>query len=39
MGIKVINILKDGTVAEDMSTITVPKEITEAIKNLRGEGK
>lgn len=34
----VINILKDGTVVDDMSTVTVPKEIVEKIYNIvKGE--
>ena len=31
MAIKVINHLKDGTIVEDMSTVTVPKEIVERV--------
>lgn len=30
----VINILKDGTIVDDMSTVTVPKEIVERIYNI-----
>lgn len=34
----IINILKDGTVVDDMSTVTVPKEIVEKIYNIvKGE--
>lgn len=34
----VINILKDGTVVDDMSTVTVPKEVVEKIYNIvKGE--
>lgn len=34
----VINILKDGTVVDDMSTVTVPEEIVEKIYNIvKGE--
>lgn len=32
---KVVNILKDGSVVEDMSTITIPEEIKKAIKELK----
>lgn len=35
----VINILKDGTIVDDMSTVTVPKEIVEKIYNIvKGDG-
>lgn len=30
----VVNILKDGTVVKDLSTITVPKEIVENVMNI-----
>lgn len=36
----IINILKDGTVVDDMSKVTVPKEVTErlaAIVSRKGE--
>ena len=37
--IKVVNILKDGTVCDDMSKVTVPREITERVYMvLHGEG-
>lgn len=30
----VINILKDGTIVDDMSTVTVPQEIVKRIYNI-----
>lgn len=35
----VININKNGTVIEDMSKVTVPKEITEAVANIAKQKK
>lgn len=32
--VKVINILKDGTVVEDMSKVTVPADIVEAVADI-----
>lgn len=31
---KVINILKDGTICEDMNKVTVPKEVIERVADL-----
>ena len=35
----VININKNGTVIEDMSKVTVPKEIVEAVANITQKKK
>ena len=34
MAVKVVNILKDGTIVEDMSTVTVPREIVKRVAEI-----
>ena len=31
---RVVNILKDGTIVKDMSTVVVPKEIVESVHDI-----